>query len=235
MGYSKPSNSRLFTRRCLEFLNGSVTISVCSELLGVRQDGYCGWVSGSIYEANNNGNIVRQIITAPTVGSIRIHDILGRVTAHKQTTDGVAYQTAYAYNLSGALIEETYPSGRVVKNEIDANGDLMQVLSKRTNDNFRNYANGFAYTAAGAVSSMRLGNGKWENTAFNSRLQPTQIGLGSSATSQNLLKLNYDYGQTDNNGNVKSQTITVPTVGSNTGFSAVQTYNYDSLNRLKRA
>ncbi|MBL8185022.1 MAG: hypothetical protein JNK51_08850 [Blastocatellia bacterium] len=27
----------------------------------------------------------------------------------------------------------------------------------------------------------------------------------------------------------------VPTVGTNTGFSAVQTYNYDSLNRLKDA
>jgi RHS repeat-associated protein len=32
-----------------------------------------------------------------------------------------------------------------------------------------------------------------------------------------------------------SQTITVPTVGSNTGFTAVQNYSYDSLNRLKDA
>jgi YD repeat-containing protein len=42
-------------------------------------------------------------------------DILGRVTAHKQTTDGNAYTTGYVYNLSGALIEQTYPSGRVVR------------------------------------------------------------------------------------------------------------------------
>jgi RHS repeat-associated protein len=48
---------------------------------------------------------------------------------------------------------------------------------------------------------LRLGNGKFENTQFNSRLQPIQIGLGSSATSQNLLKLNFDYGTTDNIGN----------------------------------
>jgi YD repeat-containing protein len=41
-------------------------------------------------------------------------DILGRVTGHKQTTDGTDYVTGYTYNLSGALIEETYPSGRVV-------------------------------------------------------------------------------------------------------------------------
>jgi RHS repeat-associated protein len=54
------------------------------------------------------------------------------------------------------------------------------------------------------------------------------------------LKLEYDYGTTDNNGNVKSQTITVPTmmmpnVGLVQGFTATQTYSYDELNRLKSA
>jgi hypothetical protein len=57
---------------------------------------------------------------------------------------------------------------------------------------------------------MRLGNGKWENTVFNSRLQLTQIGLGIVENSQNLLKLQYSYGTTAKNGNVVSQTITIP-------------------------
>ena len=82
---------------------------------------------------------------------------------------------------------------------------------------------------------MRLGNGKWESTVFNSRLQPTQIALGTVQNGYDKLKLNFDYGTTDDNGNVKSQQITVPTVGSNTGFTATQIYNYDSLNRLKDA
>ena len=155
-------------------------------------------------------------------------DMVGRITGSQQMMDGVTYNPmSYSYNLSGALLEETYPSGRVVKNTLDADGDLQQVQSRKANDTFRNYANSFNYTAAGAVASMRLGNGKWETTSFNSRLQPTQIGLGSSATNQGLLKLNYDYGTTDNNGNVKSQTITVPTVGANQGFTAIQTYTYD--------
>ena len=97
-----------------------------------------------------------------------------------------------------------------------------------------NYADHFTYTAAGAVSSMQLGNNRWELTQFNSRLQPTQIALGSTkfatgSTTQgatDILKLNYDYGSTQNNGNVQSQTITVPTVGSNPGFTAIQTYTY---------
>jgi RHS repeat-associated protein len=78
---------------------------------------------------------------------------------------------------------------------------------------------------------MRLGNGRFESTVFNSRLQPTQIALGTSANNTSLLKLNYDYGTTDDNGNVKSQTITV----SGMSYPLVQTYSYDSLNRLTSA
>jgi hypothetical protein len=76
---------------------------------------------------------------------------------------------------------------------------------------------------------MKSKGEKWENTVFNSRLQPIQIGLGNSQTTQDLWKVNYDYGTTDNNGNVKSQQITVPSQ-----FIAVQNYTYDSLNRLKQ-
>jgi hypothetical protein len=83
---------------------------------------------------------------------------------------------------------------------------------------------------------MQLGNGRWESTQFNNRLQPTQIALGTTPQSlPNLLKLDYTYGTTDNNGNVKTQTIAVSAVGTTAGFTATQTYNYDSLNRLKDA
>lgn len=147
--------------------------------------------------------------------------------------------------MSGSLIEETYPSGRVVKNTLDADGSLQQVQSKKVNDTFKNYANSFNYTAAGAVSSMRLGNGRWENMQFNNRLQPTQIGLGASATNQSLLKIDYEYGELNlgngqvtagtNNGNIAKQTITVNNTAAATGFSATQYYAYDSLNRIKIA
>ena len=82
---------------------------------------------------------------------------------------------------------------------------------------------------------MPVGNGRWESTQFNSRLQLTQIALGTVQNGTDKLKLNYDYGTTANNGNVLAQTIIVPTVGANAGFTAIQTYSYDSLNRLKDA
>ncbi len=189
--------------------------------------------------------------TAPKVGKLvkvestvstteyTAFDILGRVTASKQTTDGGVtggYTSGYTYNLSGVLIEQTYPNGRKVVNELDVSGDLARVKSRKNSGQaYWNYANHFTYNAAGAVTSMQLGNGRWESTGFNSRLQPTQIALGATQGTTNLLDLDYTYGMTANNGNVLSQTITVPTVDANTGFTAVQTYSYDSLNRVQQA
>ena len=78
---------------------------------------------------------------------------------------------------------------------------------------------------------MQLGNGRWESTQFNSRLQPTQIAVGTTQNATDLLKLNYSYGTTDNNGNVRSQKITVPGIT----HPFMQTYSYDALNRLESA
>ncbi|MBK9214286.1 MAG: RHS repeat-associated core domain-containing protein [Chloracidobacterium sp.] len=169
-------------------------------------------------------------------------DILGRVTGHKQTTDGTDYTTSYTYNLAGALIEETYPSGRVVKSVLDNTGDLSIVQSKKNSAaGYWNYADAFTYNAAGAVTAMQLGNGRWASTTFNSRLQPTQIALGATQGTTNLLKLDYSYGDwngssidaTKNNGNIVQQVITVPnSPGNSDAFNATQKYYYDSLNRI---
>ena len=84
-------------------------------------------------------------------------DILGKVKAHRQTTDGQSYATGYLYNLTGAMIEETYPSGRVVKNTLDNDGKLVDVSGKAGGQsNFHTYANSFVYAASGAVTSIML-------------------------------------------------------------------------------
>ena len=120
------------------------------------------------------------------------------------------------------MIEQKYPSGRVVKKVLDNDGDLSIVQSKKNkNSGYFNYAKNFTYTAAGAVTSMQLGNGKWESTQFTHRLQPTQIALARFRTATDKLKLDYEYGTLNtgtgqvitgtNNGNVGKQTITVRT------------------------
>jgi len=166
-------------------------------------------------------------------------DIFGRLLSHQQITDGQTYSTGYAYNLSGGLIEETYPSSRVVKNTFDRNGDLAQVQSKKNSGaGYWTYADAITRTSAGGITKMQLGNGHWETAAYNALQQLTQIGLGRLDNSQDLLKLEYKYnttGNTDNNGSLLEQKITVPAAGSTSGFTATQTYVYDALNRLSSA
>ncbi len=196
-----------------------------------------------------NGKEFTKVSSSVSTTEYTAFDILGRVTAAKQTTEGgdaAGYSTGYTYNLSGALVEETYPSGRKVKNVLDNDGELSLVQSARCGEvngvtatcsdpqGYFSYAKSFTYNASGAVTSMQLGNGRWESTTFNSRLQPTQIALGTVQNATDKLKLDYTYGTTANNGNVLSQKITVPRSGqSDMVFD--QTYTYDSLNRLKMA
>ncbi|MEP7147804.1 MAG: RHS repeat-associated core domain-containing protein [Acidobacteriota bacterium] len=170
------------------------------------------------------------------------YDARERITASRQTIDGQPYDFAYTYNLDGDLVTQTYPSGKVVQFAYDASGDLSQVSRQAASGDFV-YANSFDYTAHGQVQKLRLGNGKWETTQFNSNRRITQIGLGHSASDTGFWKVNYDYGEWEgatlnaqkDNGNLARQTISVPTIGAATGFTAVQTYGYDSLDRLKSA
>ncbi|MFN0139121.1 MAG: hypothetical protein ACKVQW_03405 [Pyrinomonadaceae bacterium] len=132
-------------------------------------------------------------------------DNLGRLIAHQQITDGQSYNFGYAYNLSGGLIEETYPSGRVVTIVLDNDGDLSIVRSKKNaNSGFFAYADSFSYDSAGNVKKMQLGNGHWETALYNNRQQVKQIGLGITDADQNLLKLEFGYGTpTQNNGSMR--------------------------------
>jgi YD repeat-containing protein len=156
-------------------------------------------------------------------------DNLGRILSHKQRTDNQDYTTSYKYNLSGALIEQTYPSGKIVRNFLDQDGNLSRVVR-----NGKAFASDFSFTASGAVSSMKLGNGNWESTQFNNRLQPTQMALGNVQNATNLWKVNFDYGLADNNGNVKSQQITINR-SNQSPLVLNQSYVYDSLSRIKSA
>jgi RHS repeat-associated protein len=167
-------------------------------------------------------------------------DSMGRVKTYAQVTDGQTYGMGYDYDLSGNMTSETYPSGRTILTQYDAAGRIAGVKNAGTGAYYAggqptDAANRIQYAPHGGIGSLRLGNGLWENTIFNSLLQPTEIRLGTTLGSIDRLKLAYDYGTTLNNGNVQSHTITVPTIGSTPGFTVTQNYGYDPLNRLLTA
>jgi RHS repeat-associated protein len=226
--------------------SGSVTVTTSNtydrlnRLVQTSYAGESGYATPTVtnyYDklTNARGKLIK-ISSSVSTTEYTAFDVMGQPTAHKQTTDGTEYNTAYVYNLKGALIEETYPSTRKVNMVLDSTGNLSAVQSKKTSTSgYWKYADNFSYNSSGTVTSLQRGNGHWESATFNSRRQATQISLGLTPGGDNLLKLNYSYGTTANNGNLLSQTITVPSVGSTSGFTAVQNYTYDSTSRLKQA
>ena len=145
-----------------------------------------------------------------------------------QQTDGTTYSFSYVYNLDGTLQSVTYPSTRKLAYQYDAAGRLTAIGENTVGAT--DYASAIGYKPHGGINSLTLGNGLHESWAYNQRLQPTAIKLGTTSGGSDKLKLDFNYGTTNNNGNVRSQTITRPSLTALT-----QTYTYDGANRLKTA
>src|SRR6266404_6837876 len=159
---------------------------------------------------------------------------MGRVTNNQQTVGDQSYSMGYSYNLGGALISQTYPSGRVVSYAFDDAARLAQVSSGNTV-----YANQFDYSSAqGLLKSVALGNGAVESYGYNSRLQTKSLDLTKSGTQ--LQHYDYKYGvydpatntldETKNNGQITRIEGLISTVKQ-----WQQNFAYDSLGRLSSA
>ncbi|MBL0155550.1 MAG: RHS repeat-associated core domain-containing protein [Bryobacterales bacterium] len=160
-----------------------------------------------------------------TTVSYNRYDAMGRVKKHTQTTDSVEYPFLYDYNPAGLNTSIRYPSGRQVTTAYDAAGRASGVSSGTTN-----YVSGAGYAPHGALSQS-LSGGQYETRTYNWRLQPVGLTLGATAGSTGGLGLTLDYGGSENNGNLLSQQI----VGSGLAQTLVQSYRYDSSNRLSKA
>lgn len=204
---------------------------------------------GVYYDANNNKQAatgltkggLTQVKNSVSVSQTIAFDSLGKPLTYQQITDGQIYATQYQYNAVGILVQETYPSGRVVRSDFNQDGHLARIYGKASQNALeKTFANSFNYAPTGLIEKLRLGNGKWESAKFNNRLQITEIGLGNGATDTSLWQLNYAYGElttnenvdtSKNTGNIAKQTISF----SDLAHPFVQTYKYDSLYRLTEA
>jgi RHS repeat-associated protein len=197
------------------------------------------------YDTATNGKGRLASVTAAGVATYNYtsYDAPGRLTAYsQQMSGGLTYPMSYAYNLAGLVTDATYPSNKMIHTEYDAAGRVAGVQHQATGLYYVGGAasdatNRIQYTAHGATSVMRLGNGLWEHSSFNARLQPMAIGLGVNSTDSSKLALDYTYGvvvgstldPTQNNSNIQSQMISI-------GATAIkQTYTYDAVNRLSAA
>jgi RHS repeat-associated protein len=242
--YEYDASSNLTAKTDTRFVNGQfVKVSYgYDEINRVTSRSYTDGTPPVSYGYDTATKGVGQLSFVEAVGvskyNYTAYDSLGRATAYNQQTSGQTYSMTNAYNKAGMVTSQGYPSmTKTVLTEYDGAGRVAGVKQEGASGYYAGATssdgtNRIQYTAHGGASKMKLGNGLWEHTTFNSRLQPVQIGLGTASTNSSVLQMDYVYGASavSNNGNVTRQTITAAQT-----LVMVQEYQYDQVNRLKEA
>jgi RHS repeat-associated protein len=167
-----------------------------------------------------------------SAGTYRGYDQLGRVVRQSQRTDSVNYLVEATYFANSALKNQTYPAvpgagdRRLVSYTNDPAGRLGSLNSFATSYAAGASVSNILYAAHNGLKAETYGNGLIHAIDYNNRLQATQLKLGTSGNPTSAVSLGYNYGTTNNNGNVLTHTY------SGGGLSYTQNFGYDSLNRL---
>ena len=180
----------------------------------------------------STGKLVAVTFGGGSEGTYRAYDALGRIPLQYQRTNSTNHQVGATYNIGGPMASETYPSvpgatgRRQVSFSYDAAARLSSVSSSATTYAAAASVSSIGYTAHNALSTETYGNSLIHAISYNTRLQPSEIKLGTSGSPTSVVDLTYSYGTTSNNGNVNSISY------SGGGLSYTQNFTYDSLNRL---
>jgi RHS repeat-associated protein len=166
-------------------------------------------------------------ITEGTNSQTFTYDNLGRITSVAQVVDSVTYPIGYSYNLASQLTSITYPTGRVVNQNVDAIGRLSSIASGSTT-----YLSGLSYNAAGETLGLTLGNGVQGTFGYNDHLQLASLRYFKSGSPTDVLNLGYDYGANDNGQIQAMRYYTSPGVEDATKS---ESFNYDPWMRLSSA
>ena len=186
----------------------------------------------------NKGHLTEALTAAvgatPSTAQLFNFDLMGRVVNNQQKVGAQTYSMSYTYNLGGALVGQTYPSGRVVNYAFDDGARLSQVSSGT-----KVYASQFNYAAvSGMLTSVTLGNGAVENYVYNSRLQLQSLDLMRNGTQ--LQRYEYKYGVYNPSTNTLDETRNNNQIAQIEGFIGTQKqwqqrFTYDYVDRLTSA
>jgi hypothetical protein len=190
---------------------------------------------------------VAQTYGSGTNGDYYAYDALGRATLKIQQTGTVNYQLSASYTLTGAISTLTYPSNRIVTSSYDQTGRLT-ALTGNLGGASRTYSNNTTYSPIGGITKEQFGTNTplYHKSFYNSRGQlfDTRVSSVNDLWDWNRGRLilyyssNHVWGQsgTDNNGNVRFAETWIPPENATldqTETLSEQSYEYDSLNRLK--
>jgi RHS repeat-associated protein len=174
-------------------------------------------------------------IIDPSGSEAYTYDRAGRITQRQKVIGTTTYPISYQYNTGGQLTQITYPSNRVVQQNVDNVGLLNTIVSGTTT-----YASipepPTGYNTAGQLLTFTYGNGVVANFGYSAARQQ-MTGLSYLKGTLTLFNLNYYYqkdstnctaGTTGNDGLIECITD-----GVDSGRTI--NYTYDALNRLSTA
>jgi RHS repeat-associated protein len=160
-----------------------------------------------------------------------------------------SFLTQRTYNRAGAVLSQSYPSGRTVNFSYDNAGRTDTFGGYLGDGSSRTYASSFKYDPAGRIQQEQFGTSipLFHKQHFNSRGQLADIRL--STVSWQTDEWNWNRGAienwydstsgfphpsangTDNNGSLLRSEVYIPDQMGSYSYTK-QSYSYDSLNRL---
>ncbi|MEK6280648.1 MAG: RHS repeat-associated core domain-containing protein [Acidobacteriota bacterium] len=208
-----------------------------------------------VYDLASNGKgRLYQSQTTGTNGSLTTidsYDALGRPVTQRQQfyISGAlsqSYTTQRSYNRAGAVVSQTYPSGRTVSYVYDTAGRTSSFTGNLGDSVSRTYATGITYSPFGGIGTEQFGADTplYHKLHYNNRGQLGDVRLSTVNDDQNWNRgaiinyyswVNFTGGGTgsDTNGNLYAQQHWVPNDDAISGYSLMQqNYDYDALNRL---
>ncbi len=175
-------------------------------------------------------------------------DALGRPQRSRQWfySGGVwrYYDATSAYNLSGHVITQGYPSGHTASYQYDAAGRLNDFRGNLGDGASRVYSTGISYDESSRVKQEQFGTAApvYNKSYYNVRGQLSEIRVGTTPNDTGwnrgaIINHYSDYSWagsgTDNNGSMKKQDVYIPNDDAISGYSHTTFfYYYDALNRL---
>lgn len=170
------------------------------------------------YETSNSGKGQLKQITGANVTTEYKYDDFSRLTEKKETltADNKIFKSNFTYNKYGQLINQTYPSGFVTKNEYDNIGNLIKIKNGNTTIWELN-----TMAAPGMISNYKYNNGNLSNSiVYDNKLNLSEIHYGNLKTHW------YDIEHKTNN----LQTRTV----FDNNYTNQEVFKYDEFDRLTK-
>lgn len=166
-------------------------------------------------------------ITDQTGTTSMVYDHRGNQVESTVTIQGNSYTTAYAYDLADNLTQTTYPSGRVVENQLDSLGRTASLISRASaGGSNQTLASNIDYLPFGPMRGLEYGNNLALAIGNDQDYRVTSIDVTDIAgVNPAIMGLSYTQNPVDN----------ITAIANNIDAGQSQTFNYDLLNRLTGA